>query len=62
MKKKAFDCVEMKRRGAERIYAETKDMTHEEKLAYWQQRNKEFHEEIDRLKKEAIAKRAERSK
>ena len=59
--KKKFDCVEMKRRGAERIYAEIKDMTHEEKLAYWQQRDKEFREEIDRLKKEAIAKRAEGS-
>lgn len=35
--KKKFDCVEMKRRGADRIYEETKDMTLAEELAYWQE-------------------------
>ena len=42
MKAKKFDCVEMKRRGAEKIYADTKDMTPREKLAYWQQRTREL--------------------
>ena len=41
---KAFDCVEMKRRGAERIYEETKDLTREELLAYWEQRTRAFRE------------------
>lgn len=36
MKTKSFDCVEMKRRGAERVLAETAGMTPEEELAYWQ--------------------------
>lgn len=59
--KKTFDCVEMKRRGAERIYAEIKDMTHEEKLAYWQRQNEELREEMDRLKKAALVKQVEGS-
>ena len=37
-KKKSFDCVDMMHAGALRIYAETKDMTEEEELAYWRQR------------------------
>jgi sRNA-binding protein len=35
MKTKAFDCVEMKRRGAIRIFEETKGMTVKEQVAYW---------------------------
>ena len=34
--KKTFDCVEMKRRGAERIYNQIANMTLEEQLAFWQ--------------------------
>ena len=36
--KKTFDCVEMKRRGAERIYKQVVNMTLEEQLAFWQKR------------------------
>ena len=36
--KKTFDCVEMKRRGAERIYNQIADMTLKEQLAFWQER------------------------
>lgn len=36
MKNKKFDCIEMKRRGADKIYEQTKDMTLVEELAYWQ--------------------------
>ena len=36
--KKKFDCVEMKRRGAEKIYKLTTGMTLEEHLALWQER------------------------
>jgi predicted ATPase len=38
MKKKVFDCVEMKRRIQEQIYEETKNMSHEELLAYFHRR------------------------
>ena len=35
MKIKIFDCVEMKRQAQERIYEETRHMTAEEKVAYY---------------------------
>lgn len=34
--KKKFDCVESKRQAQERIYEETKGMSHEEELAYFE--------------------------
>jgi len=43
MKTKTFDCVEMKRQGSLRIHERTKDMTLEQKIAYWEQRSREFH-------------------
>ena len=36
--KKTFDCVEMKRRGAERIHDQIANMTIEEQLVFWQER------------------------
>ena len=36
--KKTFDCVEMKRRGAERIYNQIANMTLKEQLTFWQER------------------------
>ena len=36
--KKTFDCVEMKRRGAERIRSLTAGMTMEEQLVFWKKR------------------------
>ncbi len=39
-KMQKFDCVEMMHRGALRIYEETKGMSVEEELAYWQRRDK----------------------
>ncbi len=35
MKNKSFDCVEMKRRAQERIYEETRHLTAEKKIAYY---------------------------
>lgn len=46
---KTFDCVEMKRRGAQRIYEATKDMTLDQELAYWRERSRQFREEQERL-------------
>ncbi len=36
--KKAFDCVVMKRRGAEKIHSQIGGMTTEQELAFWQKR------------------------
>ncbi len=36
--KKTFDCVEMKRRGSERIQSLTAGMTIEEQLDFWKER------------------------
>ena len=36
------DCVAMKRRGAQAIYEQTKNMTLEEELEFWQQRTREL--------------------
>ena len=49
MRSKTFDCVEMKRRGSERIYEAIKGMTFEQEVAYWQERSREFREEQERL-------------
>jgi hypothetical protein len=38
MKTKIFDAVEMKRQGAEKIYAQIASMTTAQQLAFWQQR------------------------
>jgi hypothetical protein len=50
---KSFDCVEMKRRGAQRIYEATKDMTFEQEVAYWQEQSRQFREEQVRLSEKA---------
>ena len=38
--RKTFDCVEMKRRGAERIHGLTAGMTVEEQQAFWEKRTR----------------------
>lgn len=53
MKKKTFDCVEMKRRGAARIYEQTKNMTLGQKIDYWRRRSQAFRSEQERLISEA---------
>jgi hypothetical protein len=42
MAKKRFDCVKLQHTGGDRIYEQTKGMTQEELLAWWEERNKEF--------------------
>lgn len=39
MTTKAFDCVEMKRRGAAAVYEALKDKSVEEQIAYWRKRS-----------------------
>jgi hypothetical protein len=50
MKTKTFDCVEMKRQGAMRIYEATKNMTFEQEVAYWRERSRKFREEQEQIK------------
>jgi len=42
MRTKAFDCVEMKRRGAEKVQKQLEGKTFEEKLAYWKKGTQEL--------------------
>jgi hypothetical protein len=56
MKTKSFDCVEMKRRGSLRIYEETKDLTPEEKAAYWKRQNEGMFDHQRRLRAQQIKK------
>ncbi len=39
MKTKTFDCVEMKRRGAEGVRRHVASMTTEQELAFWRERS-----------------------
>ena len=51
MNPKTFDCVEMKRRGAKRVYEATKGMTLEQEIEYWRKQNDKFqqwHAEVRR--------------
>ena len=50
MKKTNFDCVEMKRRGAEAVEKKTKNMTREEEYKFWieQTRNLKQLQELKR--------------
>ena len=52
MKTNTFDCVEMKRRGSQRIYEATKDMTFEQEVAYWREQSRQFREEQEGPSKE----------
>lgn len=51
MKTKTFDCVEMKRKGAERIYQLVKDMTPAEELEFWRRGTEKLREEIEERKR-----------
>lgn len=53
MKTKTFDCVEMKRRGAELVRQRLAGMTLEQEIEYWRQRSAEFQREQERLRAQA---------
>ena len=46
MRKKRFDCVEMKREGSKRVYDAVKDMSLEQEVEFWHQRTLELRREI----------------
>jgi hypothetical protein len=53
VKTKAFDCVGMKRRGAEHVFSIIRDMTPAEELEYWQRRTQELRQEQARLRSQS---------
>ena len=55
--RKTFDCVEMKRRGAERVMAETQGMTFEEEVVYWNKESEEFRAFQERFREAAKRRR-----
>jgi hypothetical protein len=55
MKAKTFDCVEMKHRGAEKIREQTKGMTLEQELEFWQERSRILKRRQQSIKRELHA-------
>ena len=55
MKTKKFDCVEMKRQGAEFLREKLAGMTIEQEIEYWRQRSEEFQRDQERLRAQAGA-------
>ncbi len=53
MKTKTFDCVEMKRQGAEKIRKQTAGMTPEKEIAFWQQRSAALRQRQQVIQKKA---------
>jgi hypothetical protein len=47
---KTFDCVEMMHAGALRIYEEMKNMTKEQRLAYWRQKDEEARKKYPQMR------------
>ena len=52
MKTKTFNCVEMKRRGAEIIYKQIATLTPKEQLIFWQKRNELLKKRQKKIKME----------
>ena len=48
--KKTFDCVEMKRKAQERIYEETKDLSLDEEIEYFNKAGERFKLEMEALR------------
>jgi len=48
--RKTFDCVAMKRRGAEKIHRQTAGMSAEQVLAFWRQRTEELRQKKRRAR------------
>jgi len=51
-KPKAFDCVEMKRRGAEAVERELRGLTAEERLGYWRKKTEDLRRMVAGRKEE----------
>ncbi len=47
---KSFDCVEMMHQGGLRIHDQIKDMTKEQRLAYWKRKNEEARQKYPQMR------------
>ena len=50
MKAKTFNCIQMKREGAERLWNKLSQMTPEQELAFWQKQTKALKEQQKLIK------------
>lgn len=50
---KSFDCMEMKRRGAEALRQRLAGMTFEQEVEFWRKRSEEFERQQQRLRAKA---------
>ena len=50
MMDKKFDCVEMKRKGAEKVQKEIKGLTLEQELEYWERSTQELKKQQNEFK------------
>lgn len=48
---KEFDCVEMKRRGADAVRRELEGRSPQERLGYWQRKTAELHQRAGQRKR-----------
>lgn len=53
MKTKKFDCVEMKRKGAELVHDKIAHLTREEQLQYWRSGNDALRQIMDATKQKS---------
>ncbi len=53
MATKKFDCVQMKRRGAELVRQRLAGMTLEQEVEYWRERSEQFERDQERLRAES---------
>lgn len=55
MKMSNFNCVEMKRRGAEKIIEKTSKMTPTQELEFWRERTRNLINQKNRLRRNVIS-------
>ncbi|MBM3475966.1 MAG: hypothetical protein FJX75_22075 [Armatimonadetes bacterium] len=51
---KTPDCVKWQHEGGDRIYEATKDLSREELIAWWEERNREFVEWMAELREDQL--------
>lgn len=59
---KHFDCVEMKRQAQERVFEETRQLSREERLAYFQKAGERFWEEVESLRRDSSGRKTRSNK
>lgn len=57
MKTKTFDCVEMKRRAADKIYEEIKDKSVAEQVVYWREATEQLKRDREYRRQAKLTKR-----